>query len=168
MIFWFSLSYITVNWIFSWLDCIYTIWNLKFHSKYDFLTTSNTTIYTSFLPISVNTADFVNRYLNFSWSLPLPGDSFFFPFSPSSCLRDAFQQVNTSAGGTLWARWPLSVIVLLLTPHPGRSGRSLAPYTCHHRLYCHRSGDWLGARWVLTCQGQLQEPQKILTMANVW
>lgn len=54
------------------------------------------------------------------------------PFLPFfSCPRGCIRQVNTSAGRSLWARWPLSVIVLLLTPRPGRKGRSLAPRTCH-------------------------------------
>lgn len=35
------------------------------------------------------------------------------------------------SGCLIVARWPLSVFLLLLTPHPGRKGRSLVPGTCH-------------------------------------
>ena len=105
---------------------------------------------------------------------PSSRPSFFLPFFllPQGCVR----QVDTSAGGLLWARWPLSVIVLLLTPHPGRKGRSLVPYTCHW-LYCHSAGvSWLwcakddreGPTWFMYRANRYQKPGSGFTSCILW
>lgn len=113
-----------------------------------------------FVILLIGTSIFACRLVHL---LLLPVVPFFLPFFllPQGCVR----QVDTSAGGLLWARWPLSVIVLLLTPHPGRKGRSLVPYTCHW-LYCHSAGvSWLwcakddreGPTWFMYTSQQISE-----------